>query len=326
MKTKHVLLVAGGLSAIVLAAGGLSTIVASAQSLPRIDLRPLVVTNLGGTLRLIQEVPCDQVVDVTTNATGGRAELTPSEGIPTRTGKTFTMTRLNILYEPFSVAGECQGFRDPHDVTDIGVTLAGAVTLFVDSTGDFVIPKGTFLLKESFVDNKKAMMVYKKPSEDVTGNLDLVGGTMSLRIVIGGRLLFRAGCDRNGENCVINEEKPGTQSTDVRGTLLFPDTDGDGVPDRTDTACPRTPNILCTAINPPGRGFQVSAAPGCGAQGMHLGDFPVGDGDVIQIEETGQPGVKFLGTLGRSQIKRYQVGKGEAIITAADGSSAECIK
>ena len=59
---------------------------------------------------------------------------------------------------------------------------------------------------------------------------------------------------------------------------------------------------------------------------MHLGTFSVGDGEVIQIEETGQPGVRFLGTLGRSQIRRYQVGKGEAIITAADGSSAACIK
>ena len=224
MKTKRIVLVAGGLSAVVLAAGRLSAIVASAQSAPRIDLRPLVVTNLGGTLSLIQEVPCGQVVHVTTAATGGRAELTPSEGIPnTRTGgRTFTMTRLNILYEPFSVNGECQGFRDPHNVTDIGVTLAGAVTFDVEPDGDFVIPKEDFLLKELFVDNKKAKTAYKKPSEDVTGNLDLAGGTMRIQIVIGGRLLFRAGCDRNGENCIINEEKSGTQSTDVRGTLAFP--------------------------------------------------------------------------------------------------------
>ena len=183
MKTKRIVLVAGGLSAVVLAAGRLSAIVASAQSAPRIDLRPLVVTNLGGTLSLIQEVPCGQVVHVTTAATGGRAELTPSEGIPnTRTGgRTFTMTRLNILYKPFSVNGECQGFRDPHNVTDIGVTLAGAVTFDVEPDGDFVIPKEDFLLKESFVDNKKAKTAYKKPSEDVTGNLNLAGGTMRIQ-------------------------------------------------------------------------------------------------------------------------------------------------
>ena len=119
--------------------------------------------------------------------------------------------------------GECQ-VRDPHNVTDIGVTLAGAVTFDVEPDGDFVIPKEDFLLKESFVDNKKAKTAYKKPSEDVTGNLDLAGGTMRIHFVIGGRLLFRAGCDRNGENCIINEEKSGTQSTDVRGTLAFPDT------------------------------------------------------------------------------------------------------
>lgn len=326
MKTKHMLLAAGGLSAIVLAAGGLSGIALLAQSAPPpIDHRPLVVTNLGGTLRLIQAVPCNQVVDVTTAVAGGRAELTPSEGIPdARTGgKTFTMISLTLLYEPFRAVGDCEGFRDSHNVSEIGVRLAGAVTFAVASNGDFSIPKGKFLIQESFVDNQEAKTAYQKPSEDVTGNLDLIGGTMSLRIVIGTQLLFRAGCDSRGEHCAINDVKDGTQSSDVRGTLVFPDTDGDSVPDRSDS-CPFTPNVMCAAVT--GRDFRVSSAEGCGASSMHLGDFSVRNGEVIQIEETGTPGVRFVGAAGRDQIRRFQVGKGEAVIGGSDGSSAMCSK
>jgi hypothetical protein len=326
MKTKHMLLVAGGLSAIVLVAGGLSGIALSAQTAPPpIDHRPLVVTDLGGTLRLIQAVPCNQVVDVTTAVAGGRAELTPSEGIPiARTGgKTFTMVSLTLLYEPFRAVGDCEGFRDSHKVSEIGVRLAGAVTFDVAPNGDFTIPKGQFLIHESFVDNKTAKTAYQKPSEDVTGNLDLIGGTMSLRIVIGTQLLFRAGCDSRGENCAINTVKDGTQSSDVRGTLVFPDSDGDKVPDRSDS-CPFTVNVSCTALK--GREFLVSAAEACGASSLHLGDFSVRSGEVIQIEETGKPGVRFVGTAGRNQIRRFQVGKGQAIVVGSDGSSAMCGK
>ena len=321
MKTKRMLLVAGGVSVMVLAATGLRAIAQSAP--PPIDLRPLIVTDLGGELHLIQAVPCNQVVEVTTMVRDGRAELTPSEGIPDlRTdGRTFTMISLTLLYEPFRAVGDCLGFRDSHNVTDLGVKLAGAVTFLVESDGDFTIPKEKFLLLESFVDNNKAKTAYQKPSEDVTGNLDLRGGTMRLRIVIGTQLLFRAGCDARGENCAINDVKDGRQSSDVRGTLVFPDTDGDNVPDRSDS-CPFTPNVMCTAVK--GREFRVSAAEGCGASSMHLGDFSVRNGEVIQIEETGQPGVRFVGTGGRDQIRRFQVGKGQGVITASDGSSAMC--
>ena len=89
---------------------------------------------------------------------------------------------------------------------------------------------------------------------------------VQLRIVIGTQLLFRAGCDSRGENCVINDVKDGRQSSDVRGTLVFPDTDGDSVPDRSDS-CPFTPNVMCASLE--GRDFQVSAAEGCGASSMH---------------------------------------------------------
>lgn len=323
MKTKRMLLVAGGLSAIVLAASGLRAIAQTAP--PPIDLRPLIVTDLGGTLHLIQAVPCNQVVEVTTMVRDGRAELTPSEGVPnSRTGgKTFTMISLTLLYEPFRAVGDCQGFRDSHEVSELGVRLAGAVTFDVAPNGDFSIPKEKFLILESFVDNNQAKTAYQKPSEDVTGNLDVPGGTMQLRIVIGTQLLFRAGCDSRGENCVINDVKDGRQSSDVRGTLVFPDTDGDSVPDRSDS-CPFTPNVMCTSLK--GRDFRVAAADGCGASSMHLGDFSLRNGEVIQIEETGQPGVRFLGTGGQDQIRRFQVGQGQAIIAASDGSIAMCGK
>lgn len=326
MKTKQMLLVAGGLSAILLVAGGWSGIALSAQTAPPpIGPRSLIVTNMGGTLRLIQEVPCGQVVDVTTAVQSGKAELTPSEGIsiPRTGGKTFTMLSLTLLYEPFRAVGDCQGFRDSHSVREIGVRLAGAVTFDVASNGDFSIPKEKFLIQESFVDNNKGKTAYQKPSEDVTGNLDLPGGTMQLRIVIGTQLLFKAGCDRSGENCAIDDVKDGTQTSDVRGTLVFPDSDGDGVPDRSDS-CLLKPNVSCETR--PGTTFLVSAAEGCGDPSLQLGDFSIRNGELIQIMETGQPGVRFLGMVGGEKIRLFQVGKGQAVITGSDGSIAMCGK
>lgn len=66
----------------------------------------------------------------------------------------------------------------------------------------------------------------------------------------------------------------------------------------------------------------------CDAHAIRLGSFSLANGEVIQIQETGQPGVRLINQVGRHGIKHFQVGKGEGIVTAADASgdvaSAAC--
>jgi hypothetical protein len=311
MKTKRTLLIAGAVSVIVLSAPWTSAS----------DLRPVIVTDLAGTLRLEQPLPCNQRADVTTAVTGGRIELSPAQGIDVGDGnRKFNLAVLTLFFEPFTFTGSCLGFRDSHTVSEIGIRLAGAVSLVALALdGTFRIPKEQFLLYESIIDNRVAKSNYHHPSEDVTGAIDLERGTFELRIVAAMRVPFRAGCDARGENCAINEEHEGTQSLAVRGALVFSDADGDGVPDHGDN-CPRIANISCTALG--GKRFLVSAADGCEVPTLHLGDFSLRDGEVIQITETKQPGVRLVRTIGPDQIKSFQVGPGEGVIMAGAFSAA----
>jgi len=219
MKTKRNLLVAGGLSAMVL----------SAASATAVTFQPLVVTNLGGTLQLVQNVPCDNVVRVATDVNGGQIEMTPARGIDIERSadKIFNLTRLTLVFQRFSVRGDCQGFRDTHQVSEIGIQLASAVSFRAVAAGRnkyrVTIPRDQFLLTESFVDNGVPKTFYQKPSEDVTGFIDLGRGTMRLHIASVVQLRFRAGCT-SLPRCVIDVLKGGTQTADIAGTIVFPGT------------------------------------------------------------------------------------------------------
>src|SRR5439155_62706 len=63
-----------------------------------------------------------------------------------------------------------------------------------------------------------------------------------------------AGC--LGDLCVIKEDDPGTLTATISGTIVLPDTDGDGIPDGRDN-CPFVPNpdqqkfIATPVITPP---------------------------------------------------------------------------
>jgi len=209
----------------VLAAGGLSAMLSAAAK--AVDLQPVVATNLLGTLRLQQSVPCDQIVDLTTNVVGGRLEMTPAMGLDVEGGdKIFNLTRLTLLFAPFNLDGDCRGVRDPHRVSEIGVQLASAASFRASRAGRsdtyvFRIPKEKFLLTESFVDNGLPGIFYVKPSEDVTGNISLVRRTVHLQIAAATQLRFRIGCDSLG-HCLIDEVRDGRQTADIAGTLVFP--------------------------------------------------------------------------------------------------------
>jgi hypothetical protein len=330
MKTKRMLLAAGGLSAIVLAASGVRAMAQAAP--PPIDLRPMILTNLSGNLLIHHGLPCNQVVDVTTPVIANSLlEITPAGGLSGRdpSVKTFMLTRMGVFFAPFTVDARCLNFHDKRRFSDVGIQLVHPVS-FTGVLGvggyEFRIPKADFLISMAVIDNKLPESGFRHPSEDVTGFIDLAHGTARLHFVLENLIHFQfpEGCQ--GTACLINEDGRGTVGADIAGTLVFPDGDGDGIPDRGD-ACPLVANITCTSVGPQGL-FRVAVPTSCPAQTIRLGSFQLGNGEVVQIEETGQPGVQLINEVGSGRIKHFQVGKGQAIVTATDASgnvaSAAC--
>jgi hypothetical protein len=80
------------------------------------------------------------------------------------------------------------------------------------------------------------------------------------------------------------------------------------------------PTLSCTAAGHPLQ-HRVAAADDCGGRlSLTLGSFSLDNGEVIQIEETGKPGVRLIGTVGEGKVRRFQVGKGEAVVVATDAA------
>ena len=313
MKTMLTLFVAGILSASALTASPATA--ASAQ----------IITQVVGTVHIQQAVPCGDPVDVTASIADGRMEITPQM---TRDGVFFDLTRLNLFLSPFSVQRACMGIRAVADFTEVGVRLAGAVRFQGQASTDgthlyrFAIPKESFLMFESVVDNHEAGqqpgMAYQRPSEDVTGVVELVPTDrgvvikrVQLHVAIHTQLHFQAGCLPGGR-CRIDEVDDGTQTSDVEVGSLGPDT--------------TPPTVACTRVDAAGRTttarggnrFLASASDSDGAPVIHLGDYVLGDGEVVKLVQTSKPGVRLLGTKGPWGTRTFQVGRGENFITATD--------
>jgi hypothetical protein len=232
MNTNRTRLVAGVLCAVVL------SVPLAAAIAPKI-----LLNNLRGQLHIVQAVPCGAVLDFTTSVADGRMELTPVAR--SRSGQTFDLTRLDMFFTPFSVEHECLGMTATVEFKEIGVRLAKPVTFEAlgDSHGGlfrFSIPKEQVLIFESVVDNlpvPQPETAYQTPSEDVTGEIDLRGGTAQLHIALSSMLRFKAGCV--GKKCVIDQALEGSQRVDITAMVVSPttDTDRDGVPDVADS-CP----------------------------------------------------------------------------------------
>lgn len=77
--------------------------------------------------------------------------------------------------------------------------------------------------------------------------------------------------------------------------------------------------------------YRVSASDVCiVAPAIRLGSFSLVNGETIKITQVrGQSGVKLINTMGPLRIRHFQVGPGDAIITATDDSgntaSATCL-
>ena len=228
MKTNRMLFLIGGLTAIV-----------SAMPLALgADLQPIVAANLTGELHVEQGIPCGGVAEATTPVAQGRLEITPVEGVGVPGGGTrFTLARVSVAFEPLSLHGSCLGVGETRQYTELGVQLEKAVSFTAVSSGpdvfDFTIPKGNFLVYEGAMLGDDLENGYKYPSEDVTGTIDLAHATVTMRVVLATRVQFKAGC-LPPFGCIINETDNGTLTATLGGALTFPDSDGDGVPDRVD--------------------------------------------------------------------------------------------
>jgi hypothetical protein len=313
-----------------------TAIALSAPPAHAVGFRPLIVTDPTGSVRLQQGLPCGDDLDITRPIVGGRIEIAfTSARIP----PTFNLQKMDLFLAPFSVRRQCKGGEALAEYYEIGVKLVGGASFDGVPTGGpessqylFRIPKEKFLLYESILDNAPVRQpedTYQKPSEDVTGRIDLRTGDVEIHVALASRLRFRAGCV--GKRCLIDEERTGAFTADVAGRIVPPNADGDsdGVPDVVDN-CPKMANPLqgpdttpptasCQPATSLGRSFQVSAVDECsGRVVLRLGPYMLGNGEIIQIQETGQAGVRFLGEVRGN--RHFQVGKGEAKISALDGS------
>src|SRR5439155_5986961 len=126
--------------------------------------------------------------------------------------------------------------------TEVGVRLM-SVTFTALAVGGGVyhvrIPKDDVRIFEAAVVNGGQETGYKRPSEDVTGTIDLTQGAVTMHVVLATKVHFEAGCTIVG--CVIKEDRAGTLTADITGTIHLRDTDRDWVPDRSDN-CPFVAN------------------------------------------------------------------------------------
>jgi hypothetical protein len=447
------------------------------------DLRAMIVTGLTGTLHIVQPIPCNNTVNQTTPVSGGRLQLTPAEGVDVAGGKRFALTRADVFFGNFSVSGSCLGISETRSFTQVAVQLGHIVSFTAVPAGadtfSVTIPRDDFSVYQTATVNGVLESDFTTPSQDVTGTIDLANGTVALQVRIPTRVRFQAGCVPE-VGCVIDETKDGTLTANITGTIAFPDTDADTVPDRTDNCrfvanpdqspvatptiaaaedvtlascvdhaigfamaadrcdggpvtvtndapgtfvvgpnlvtwtaqdmqsrvatagqtvtivdttspiftlvppdvsmnncgtatlgapaadddCAGTPTftnnapalfqvgatpvtwtardgsgntttatqmvtvndltlpaIACGPAGPPGGTFQVSTSDACaGAPTIRIGSYVLANGERIKIQETGTPGVRLINEVGTDLIRHFDVGKGEAVITATDAS------
>jgi hypothetical protein len=92
------------------------------------------------------------------------------------------------------------------------------------------------------------------------------------------------------------------------------------------------PVVACVqGVNPSGNNipasnnsdgfYTVSASDICSAPVIKIGSYTLANGETIKITQTpGTSGVRLVGTMGKEQIKHFQVGPNDASLIATDGS------
>ena len=214
MNTSQTLLMAG--------AWAFSAIMLSATAANAADPRPLIIVEVSGGARIQQGLPCGNTIDLTSPIVRGYMQMT---WLPTtRAGEVLVdLTRVTMSLTPFQVEATCNGVRGSVEFREIGAQLASAVRFKAVQTSEsgvfrFRIPKKQFLIYESVIDTAPVPQPeakYKRPSEDVTGLIDVRRQTVQFDVELASRLHFRAGCAR--ERCAIDETLTGTTTIEVRG-------------------------------------------------------------------------------------------------------------
>jgi hypothetical protein len=317
MKTQLTLLVAGVLSAIALTGSPAS---AAGQ-------QPLVITDLRGSVRIQVSLPCGDPVDETTSIAAGRMDIKPEILMRGReiASVMFDLTRLDTFLTPFEVRRKCGSIEATAVFREIGLRLAGAVRFPGKEVGAgqyrFIIPKEQFLVYASVVDNAPVPQpetTYQRPSADVFGLIDLPRETVQLHVVFSSQVRLREGCVGSGR-CLIDQKETVTQTADVvavgRSCTVQPSVD---INPRLDTT---PPTVSCTANSPPGSSFLVLASDDdCTPPTLTLGDYNLVNGEVIQLQQTGQPGIRLLATGRAGSTRHFQVGRGEGVVWATDAA------
>jgi hypothetical protein len=449
------------------------------------EFRRAILADPAGTLRVEQDLPCNNHFSRIVAVSGGRLELSPPFGIAQGGHRIFSLVLLTVRFDGFSASAECGGLSASVQYAFITVQLERSVSFTAIPTRGsgytFTIPAGDVLLE--IIDRRNGQLErgFKRPSQDVTGSIDLGTGAFSMHVVIVQTTHVAGGG--------LDEDDRGTLTADVSGTLAFPDTDADGVPDHVDncrffpnadqspvatpvvaapadvtrlscldhrlggaaakdvcdggpvtiandaprqfhvgsnvvtwtatdslnrTATDRQivtivdetrptfifvppdriisncgpvelgpatatddcagspaitndapgsfpagttvvtwtatdasgnastafqtvtvrdtvgPAVACTPAHPLGTSFVVTGRDACGgALVLKLGSYTIANGEQIKIEETGQPGVRLQNVVGKDGLRKFFVGKGQAVILATDGagntSSAACV-
>jgi len=207
--------------------------------------QPLVVTGLSGSLHIDQPLPlgCDDV-DRTVPVIGGRLDILPgSSAIQVGSFRIFLLTRGTIAFAPFRIHRDCDGHEKTLDYTELEVEVSRALTMFGTAAGPnrftVAIPKDAVLLYETAIVNGEPEKVYKHPKEDVTGTIDLQQGTVTMIVKVASKV-----------HVDVLGDYDGTLTASIEGPIAFPDTDRDGVADRSDN-CRLVPNPDQSPVSSP---------------------------------------------------------------------------
>jgi hypothetical protein len=240
-KTTRMLLLVAGLAAL-----GTPLRAAPGAGSLRADVR-----NFTGDLHIVQPLPAGcATVDEKTPVTDGYLTLLPGEGVPDNGNRIFVLGEGTITFAPFTLQRSCGLSNVTRAYSELAIQVSQAVTFLATPSGpdsyDFSVPVEDVSLYEAGDVNGGLEAGHKHPMQPVTGTIDLSTGTIQMEIVCASKV-----------DAGILGSADGTLTGTITGHILFPDTDGDGIPDYKDN-CPQVlnrdqapvPNPILTAPPP----------------------------------------------------------------------------
>jgi hypothetical protein len=168
-------------------------------------------------------------IDKSSPISEGRVELISPEGdvsAPTTPTKRFILTQASLRFRDFTIS---KYFNDVHH-RQVAVQLRNAVPFTATSVGaglyEFSIPETEIGFYGGAIVDGGYRSGFDQPRQPVTGKIDLNTGAFEAKVVM----------DRHASISIIgfDLDLDGTLTVNMHGTLTFPDTDGDGVPDKSD--------------------------------------------------------------------------------------------